>query len=93
MNPEPITLLLPASLYKKLQTLAAEEHTDPIGVITRFITDAYERRSWLNDLTNLRQQIQHEGGLQLDSTKEEVVAELRRTRQEIFEAEYADMYR
>ena len=93
MNTELITLQLPASLYEKLQTLAAEDNTDPIGVITQFITDAYERRGWLHDLTTLRQQIQHEGGLQLGSTKEEVVAQLRRTRQEIFETEYAHLYR
>jgi hypothetical protein len=64
MNTQLITLQLPASLYEKLQTLAAEDNTDPIGVITQFITDAYERRGWLHDLTTLRQQIQHEGGLQ-----------------------------
>lgn len=88
-----ITLQLPASLYKKLQALATEEHTDPISVIEHFITNEYQHRGWLQDLTALRRQIHDEGGLQLSNTKEEVIAQLRQTRQEIFEAEYAHLYR
>lgn len=93
MNTEVVTLQLPASLYEKLQTLATEEHTDPVGVIAQLITNAYQQRGWLQELTTLRQQIQQQGGLQLGSTKEEVVAQLRQTRQEIFETEYAHLYR
>ncbi|MGH2415490.1 MAG: hypothetical protein ACRDEA_17735 [Microcystaceae cyanobacterium] len=93
MATELVTLQLPANLYEKLQTLATEEHTDLAGVITKLVTKAYQQRSWLHDLVALRQQIQNEGELSLGNTKEEVVARLRQTRQEIFETEYAHLYR
>ncbi len=88
-----ISVQLPASIYKKLQTLATEEHTDPVGLISQFVTEAFQRRQWLQDLTVLRQQIQDENGLQIDDTKEEIIAQLRQTRQEIFKSEYAHLYR
>lgn len=93
MSTELVALQVPASLYKKIQMLATEEHTDPIDIITGLITDAYQRRGWLQDIAALRQRIKDEGGSQFDSTKEQVVAQLRQTRQEFFEVEYAHLYR
>jgi hypothetical protein len=93
MNTELVSLQLPASLYEKLQTLATEENTDVVGAIVQFVAIANQKKSWLQDLANLRQQIQTEGGLQLGNTQEEIVAKLHQTRQELFEAEYAHLYR
>ena len=63
------------------------------SLITQFVTEAYQRRRWLQDLTSLRQQIQSENDSQLGNTKEEILAQLRQSRQEIFETEYAHLYR
>ena len=93
MNTELVSLQLPASLYEKLQTIAIAENTDVVGAIAQFVAIANQKKSWLQDLANLRQQIQSEGGLQLGNTKEAIVAKLHQTRQEIFEAEYAHLYR
>jgi hypothetical protein len=93
MNTELVSLQLPASLYEKLQTIATEENTDVVGAIAQFVATANQKKSWLQDLANLRQQIQTEGGLQIGNTKEEIAAKLHQTRQEIFEAEYAHLYR
>lgn len=93
MNTELVNFQISANLYQMLQTLATEEHTDPESIITQLITEAYQRRRWLQDLTALRQQIQDESSSQLGSTKEEIIAQLRQTRQEIFEIEYAHLYR
>jgi hypothetical protein len=41
----------------------------------------------------LQKQVRAAGGFQLGNTKEEVIAKLREQRQEIFEAEYAHLYR
>mgnify|MGYP006955168391 CR=1 FL=1 len=41
----------------------------------------------------LREQIRREGGLHVGATKEDVVERLRQTRREIFDAEYAHLYR
>jgi hypothetical protein len=93
MDKSPVTIQLPASLYAELQTLAADEQTDPVEVIRRLVATANQRRAWRRDLTALRDQIREEGGLQIGTTKEEVVERLRQTRREIFEAEYAHLYR
>jgi hypothetical protein len=88
-----VTIQLPAALHDELQTLAADEQADLVEVITRLVAMAGQRRGWLRDLKALREQIRQDGGLQVGTTKEEVVARLRQTRREIFEAEYAHLYR
>jgi hypothetical protein len=93
MDTEFVTLHLPATLHKKLQALATEEHTDLVGVITQLVTNAYQQKSWLQNLTILRRQIENKGGLKLGNTKEDIIAQLRQTRHEIFETEYAHLYR
>jgi hypothetical protein len=93
MAKEVVTLELPASLYDKLQELAAEDQTDPVSVITHLVIIAHQHRAWLRDLAALREQIVRDGGLQVGATKEEVIERLRQTRREIFEAEYAHLYR
>jgi hypothetical protein len=93
MATDVVTLELPASSYDQLQELAISEQTDPIEIITELIAMAYQRQSWLRELTELRELIRQQGGLQIGTTKEEVVEKLRQTRREIFEAEYAHLYR
>ena len=93
MTTEVVTLQLPTSLYDKLQELAAEEQSDPVTIITHLVTSAYQHRGWLRDLAALREQIQQDGGLNVGSTKEEVVERLRQTRREMFDIEYAHLYR
>jgi hypothetical protein len=90
---EKVTFQLPAQLYADLQSLAADEQTDPVEVIARLVATARQRRAWVQDLTALREEIRREGGLLVGVTKDEVVERLRQTRREIFEAEYAHLYR
>jgi hypothetical protein len=92
METEVTTLQLPTSLFNKLQTLAEEAETDPVEIIARLVTLAFQQQGWRRNLNVLREQIQQEGGLQVGLTKDEVVERLRQTRQEIFEAEYAHLY-
>ncbi len=49
--------------------------------------------SWEEGWQQLRQQVSESGGVMVGLTKDEIVARLRQTRQEIFEAEYAHLYR
>jgi hypothetical protein len=93
MDSSLVTIQLPASLHDELLALAADEQTDLVELITRLVSTATQRRDWLRDLKALREQIRQDGGLQVGITKEEVVEQLRRTRREIFEAEYAHLYR
>lgn len=73
MATEVVSLQLPTNLYDKLQELAIEEQSDPVTVITHLVTAAYQHRGWLRDLAALREQIRQDGGLNVGSTKEEVV--------------------
>lgn len=55
-----------------------------------------KRQTYRRELKKLREGIQEAGGLKalgLGETKEEIIESLRRTRQEIFEKEYAHLYR
>ena len=88
-----VKLELPASAYEQLQELAAAEQKDPIEVITELIDMAHQRQSWLRELHELQDLIREQGGLQIGTTKEEIIEKLRQTRREIFEAEYAHLYR
>ena len=88
-----IKVELPASAYEQLQELAAVEQKDPIEVITELIDMAHQRQSWLRELEELRDLIREQGGLQISTNKEEMIEQLRQTRREIFEAEYAHLYR
>ena len=47
---------------------------------------------WLHDLAMLRENIKKDGGLELGKTKEEIINNLHKTRQEIFEADYENLY-
>ena len=47
-----------------------------------------QERQWQRNLKELQEEIQKSGGLGLGKTKEEVIEALRRSRQEIFDAEY-----
>jgi hypothetical protein len=92
MDANTVSLELPADLYDKLEELAENEQTTPLEVLNDLITLAHQQRGWLRDLMALRQQIKEEGGLQVGLTKEAVIARLRQTRREIFDAEYAHLY-
>lgn len=88
-----VTIQIPAGLYSELKSLAEEEHTSLAEVIERLLAMSRQRRAWLRGLAALREQIQRDGGLQIGKTKEAVVEQMRETRRQIFEAEFAHLYR
>ena len=49
-------------------------------------------RSWREELTALQASIAAHGGLNVGETTEEIVEHMRRTRQEVWDAEYAHLY-
>ena len=93
MQTQTLTIELPQSFYEMLQSLAADDQTKVADVIARLVEHAYQERAWRANLTALQDRIRQEGGLQVGTTKEAVVAQLRRTREALFEAEYAHLYR
>jgi hypothetical protein len=64
-----------------------------MGFVMTTKKDTNEACDWVTQLQQLRQQIAERGGVLSGVTKEEIVSQLRQTRQELFEAEYAHHYR
>ena len=93
METKTMTLELPASLYADLESLAAEEQQNLVEVLAHLVKAAGRRRAWLSDVRALREQIRLDGSLDVGRTKEQVVEQLRQTRREIFETQYAHLYR
>ena len=93
MGKETVTLNLPAGLYAKLEELAAESDSTPIDEIATLIEDAKSRRAWLRALDDFSKEIQENDSRENVPDQEELIEQLRKTRREIFEAEYAHLYR
>ena len=89
-----VTLELPMNVYEEI--LAAQERQQ-IQNIAEFIQEAVmeklTRMTWQQNLEALQSEIRKAGGLRLSGSKEEMIERLRETRREIFEAEYAHLYR
>ncbi len=87
-----VTIELPSQLYATLESLAEEEQVDLVEMLERWAELTRQRRRWLQDWAKLDALVAEEGGLYLGATRDEVVEQLRKQREEIFEAEYAHLY-
>ncbi len=84
-------------LYREL-TWATETFEYPS--VEALVTNAVQRRlseirrqAWRQEFRALQQGIRADGGFGLGDTKDEVIANLREIREQIYEEEYADLYR
>ena len=89
-----VTLVLPTDVYKEIATAKERQETRSIaGFIREAVEEKVARMRWQRSLAELRSEIREEGELKLQGSKEEIVERLRETRRQIFEAEYAHLYR
>jgi hypothetical protein len=88
-----ITLKIPVTLYTDLQKLVIQHQTTPVEVLHLLVQNALRQQSWQQDVAALREQVWSDGGLPISDDEEAFFEQLRATRQEIFEAEYAHLYR
>lgn len=92
---ETTTLELPTTLYTELQALAETEQAEPVEMLARLIERARQpgtrsfQETWLL-LCNL---VARNGGLDVPEDPDELIEHLRVTRDELFEREYAHLYR
>lgn len=93
MGKETVTLKLPAGLYAELEELAADPDSTPVEQVATLIEDAKSRRAWLRALNDFRNEIQENDNRETEPDQEELMEQLRKTRREIFEAEYVHLYR
>ncbi len=87
---------VPENLYREL--IWAQKELDYPNVAD-FVLQAVQRRlaeikheAWQRDFRQLQQRIRSTGGFGLGETKDEVIANLRETRRQIFQEEYAPLY-
>jgi antitoxin (DNA-binding transcriptional repressor) of toxin-antitoxin stability system len=75
--------------------LATEElkHEIVADVLAELTAMRETPRSWREELAALQASIAAHGGLNVGETTEEIVEHMRRTRQEVWDAEYAHLYR
>ena len=93
MAKETVSVNLPVGLYARLQELAAESDSTPSDQIAMLVENAFMRRAWLRDLDELSKQINRDDKRVNELDQEEFIEQLRKARREIFEAEYAHLYR
>ena len=88
-----VTIQLPDLLYQELETIAKAKHSDPVTIITAWVENVQHRSQRLQEWKLLCADVQRAGGYPKDETIDELVERLRKTREEIFEQEYAHLYR
>lgn len=59
--------------------------------VQRYLAEI-RHETWWVEFRKLQQQVRASGGFQLGQTKEEIIANLRKQRHQIFESDYANMY-
>ena len=87
------TIQLPDLLYTRLETMAQEKQSDPASIIQSLLEAVDQQAQWRQEWRLLRDQIQREGGYPIDETIDELVERMRKIRTEIFEQDYAHLYR
>jgi hypothetical protein len=97
MTSKEIVWKVPESLYHELEW-AQQELAYP--TLADFVTQAVKRylaeihhETWRLEFRQLQKQIRSAGGFGLGYTKKEVMANLRKQRLQIYETEYAHLYR
>ena len=96
MSSREIVWEVPEGLYREL-VRAQEELSYPnlIALVSqavqRYLAEI-QHEAWWHEFRQLQQDVRATGGFGLGETKEEVIANLREQRRQIFEAEYAHLY-
>ena len=91
-----ITWEVPEGLYREL-LWAQEElaYPSPLDLISQAVQRRLaeiRREAWQREFRLLQQQVRATGGFGLGETKDEVIANLREIRRQIFEEEFAHLY-
>lgn len=88
---------VPENLYGELlkaqKELAFPRLVDLVSqAVQRYLAEV-QNETWQQEFRVFQKQVRADGGFDLGNTKEEIITRLRLQRQELFEAEYAHLYR
>lgn len=85
------TIELAEPIYQEVVRLAKQLDL-PAEFFTRLIREEQRRLHWVRDWRLLVEDVRKSGHPLIGKTKEKVVEQMRRTRQEIWDAEYEHLY-
>lgn len=88
-----IAINLPRDVFEGIETLAGEAHVSSVEMITTWLKRELEHRQWLNAWQDLRTQIKTDGGLDVGQAPDQIIEKTRQTRCEIWDTDYAHLYR
>lgn len=89
-----VTVEIPATVYAELRAIADERKSDPVQEITSWVRSMRQRQVWQQGWSDLRAMVQKRPPSSIKGKSTEAILEqVRRTREEVFEAEYAHLYR
>ncbi len=88
-----VALNLPRDVFESIEILANEAHMSSVEIVKTWLNRELDHRKWLNDWQDLRTQIKIDGGLEIGLTSDQIIEKLRQTRHEIWDADYAYLYR
>jgi hypothetical protein len=96
MSSHEIIWQVPESLYHEL-VWAQEEmaYPDLVDLISQAVQRSLaeiKHQAWQQEFRQLQKQVRAAGGFGLGETKDEVIANLREIRRQIFEEDYAHLY-
>jgi len=97
MSSREIVWEIPERLYGELMWAQKElAYPNLIALVSqavqRYLAEI-KHETWLREFRQLQQQVRATGGFGLGETKEEVINKLREQRRQIFEEDYAHLYR
>ena len=91
MSTNSVTLELPESLYDELEIMASQKNTSLVDLIELWLKTSQKQLSFQQKWANLRALVQAQGGLDVGETTEEIVAHMRKIREEVFEETYPEI--
>ena len=96
MKTREVVLKIPNQMYAEMSRVKKEQSfrniTDLISLaVQRYLADV-QHEAWWNDFRILQKEVRSSGNFKLNQTKEDVTANLRKQRKQIFDSDYANMY-
>lgn len=89
-----VALEIPAQLLAALEELSATRGSTSVATMAYLVAQALvSQQAWSDKLNQLRDLIQQEGGLDVSDDNDVLVEHVRQIRRDIFETEYAHLYR
>jgi hypothetical protein len=83
---------LPCDIFDDIKVFTDETHVSSVEIINTWLEQKLEDRAWVIGWQALKAQVENDNDLNIGHTPEEIVTQIRQTRRELWEVEYAHLY-